>query len=244
MRCGARERRRTIGARVLLLAATIAAAGCTGGQRMPPQTAEDAQRAQQLVERAKATIDEFGAHSDMGSFRDAAKRARGILIVPQAIKAAFIVGGSGGNAVLLARDEKTGSWNGPAFYSLGGASFGLQAGAEAVEVVALALTERGVTKMLTLSVNLGADISVAAGTVGAGAGAATAGTSADVLVYSFNKGLYGGMSLEGSVLTVRDSLNRAYYGKPVTPTDILIRGERRREADDLIGSVSRVAGGR
>src|SRR6185503_9148310 len=97
-----------------------------------------------------------------------------MLILPQMVRAAFIVGGSGGSGVLIARDEKAGKWKGPAFYTLGGASFGFQAGADAAEVVILAMTERGVTKLLSPQVKLGADVSVAAGPVGGGASAATA----------------------------------------------------------------------
>jgi SH3 domain-containing YSC84-like protein 1 len=240
-----RGSRWTAGSRALVLAAVIVASGCAGGQRTPEQVTQDTRQAQQLVDRAKLTVDRFAAQTDMETFRDQASRAQGVLIVPQAVKAAFIIGGAGGDAVLVARDSRTGGWNGPAFYSLGGVSFGLQAGAEAIEVVALAMTERGVTKVLSPSVNLGVDISVAFGPVGAGAGAATAGTSADIIVYSLNKGLYGGMSLQGSVLGVRDSLNHAYYGKAVTPADILVRGEGRKpSAQGLIASVSQVAGGR
>ena len=100
-------------------------------------------------------------------------------------------------------------------------SFGLLAGAEAAELVIVVRTERGVTRLLGSSAKLGGDLSVAAGPVGTGVGAA--GFTADLIILSRAKGLYGGLSLEGSVLAVRDSLNEAYYGKPATPSDILIR---------------------
>jgi lipid-binding SYLF domain-containing protein len=244
MRRTGRRARWSAAAGALVLAVAVVVAGCAGGPRTPEQVAQDARQARLIVDQARMTMDTFGAQADMATFRDQAKRARGVLIVPQAVKAAFILGGGGGNAVLLARDPKTGAWNGPAFYTLGGASFGLQAGAEVIEAVALAMSERGVTKMLSPSVNLGADISVALGTVGAGVGAATAGPSADVVVYSLTKGVYGGMSLQGSVLSTRGALNGAFYGKPVTPSDILVRGEPARpEAQALIASLARVAGG-
>jgi lipid-binding SYLF domain-containing protein len=210
-----------------------------------PARADDAQDSRQLVEKAKLTVEEFQQDPNMGGFRDLAKRAEGMLILPQMVRAAFIVGGSGGSGVLLARDGKTGQWRGPAFYTLGGASFGFQAGADAAEVIILAMTERGVTKLLSPQVKLGADISVTAGPVGVGAAAATAGLSADLVSYSIAKGLYGGFSVDGSVAGVRTALNQAYYGKPVSPTDILIKGEATSpEAAALIERVTQLGGSR
>ena len=113
----------------------------------------------------------------MGALRDLAKKAKGTIDPPQMLRGAFIVGASGGTGVLVARDEKTGKWRGPAFLHPGRASFGFQAGADAAEVIIVAMTERGVTKLLSPQVKLGADISVAAGPVGGGATAATAGSA-------------------------------------------------------------------
>jgi lipid-binding SYLF domain-containing protein len=107
------------------------------------------------------------------------------------------------------------------------------------------MTERGVTKLLSPQVKLGADISVAAGPVGGGTAAATAGLSADRISYSMAKGLYGGFSVDGSVAGVRTALNQAYYGKPVTPTDILVKGAvENPQAAGLLGAVAKLAGGR
>jgi lipid-binding SYLF domain-containing protein len=210
-----------------------------------PASADDAQDARQLVERARLTVEQFQQDPNMGGLRDLAKRAKGMLILPQMFRAAFIVGGSGGSGVLVARDDRTGQWRGPAFYTLGGASFGFQAGADAAEVIILAMTERGVTKLLSPQVKLGADISVTAGPVGAGAAAGTAGLSADLVSYSMAKGLYGGFSVDGSIAGVRTALNEAFYGKAVSPADILIKGEARNpQADALLERVTQLAGAR
>jgi SH3 domain-containing YSC84-like protein 1 len=211
-----------------------------------PARADDAQDARQLVEKAKLTVEQFQSEPNMDGFRELAKKAKGMLILPQMIRGAFIIGASGGSGVLVARDEKAAAqWRGPAFYTLGGASFGFQAGADAAEVIILAMTERGVTKLLSPQVKLGVDISVAAGPVGAGAAAATAGLSADLISFSMAKGLYGGFSVDGSVAGVRTALNQAYYGKPVSPTDILVKGAvKNPQADLLIGAVAKLAGGR
>ena len=225
---------------VVALAATLAL-GLGGG----PARADDASDARQLVEKAKLTVEQFQTDENMGALRDLAKKAKGMLIMPQMLRGAFIVGGSGGSGVLVARDAKANQWRGPAFYTLGGASFGFQVGADAAEVVILAMTERGVTKLLSPQVKLGADISVAAGPVGGGAAAGTAGLSADLLAFSISKGLYGGFSVDGSVAGVREALNHAYYGKPVTPADILIKGAvKNPHASGLLGAVAKLGGGR
>ena len=225
---------------VVALAATLALG--LGGA---PARADDAQDARQLVEKAKLTVEQFQTDENMGALRDLAKKAKGMLIMPQMLRGAFIVGGSGGSGVLVARDAKANQWRGPAFYTLGGASFGFQVGADAAEVVILAMTERGVTKLLSPQVKLGADISVAAGPVGGGAAAGTAGLSADLLAFSISKGLYGGFSVDGSVAGVREALNHAYYGKPVTPADILIKGTvKNPHASGLLGAVAKLGGGR
>jgi lipid-binding SYLF domain-containing protein len=209
-----------------------------------PAMADDAQDARHLVDKARLTFESFMADKDLGpSVRSLVKRAKGVLIYPQVLKGAFLVGVSGGSGVLLAHDAKARKWGGPAFYTIGEASFGLQAGGQASEVILVALTDRGVTALLSTSAKLGADVGVALGPVGAGAEAATANLSADIISYSRAQGLYAGISLEGAVVAARDGLNKAYYGKEVTPTAILVRHEATNpQAAGLIGAVSKAAG--
>src|SRR5262245_59017923 len=207
--------------------------------------ADDAQDASQLVEKTKLTVQQFQSDSNMDTFRDLAKKAHGMLILPQMLRAAFIFGASGGSGVLVAREAPGKPWKGPAFYTLGGASFGFQAGADAAEVIILAMTERGVTKLLSPQVKLGGDVSVAAGPVGAGASAATAGLSADLLSFSMSKGLYGGFSVHGPVVGVRTALNQAYFNQAVSPADILIKGAvKNPDANALLEKVTQISGGR
>jgi len=207
--------------------------------------ANNASDAKQLVEKSKLTFDRFVGMNEMGAFRDLLRKAKGVFISPQVLEGAFIFGLSGGSGVLVARDPGTGSWNGPAFYTVGEASFGLQAGGKASEVVMLAMTDRGVNAMLSPSVKLGADVGVAAGPVGAGASASTANISADILTFALSKGLYAGVSLEGAVVAVRNEWNGAYYKKTgVTPTDILIRKDvSTPDAAKLLAAVSKAATG-
>jgi lipid-binding SYLF domain-containing protein len=195
------------------------------------------------VEKARLALESFTNNSTMGAFRDLIKKAEGVFIAPQVLKGAFVVGASGGNGVLLVRDKKTGQWSEPAFYTIGEASFGLQAGGEASEMILLLMTQRGINSLLASSLKLGVDAGVAAGPFGIGASAATANLSADVLSFSRSKGLYGGVSLDGAVVAVREGLNEAYYGKKVVPTDILVlHAVKNPQADRLIEVVSKLAG--
>ncbi len=203
--------------------------------------ADEKMEADQLVERARMTFDNMVADSNLEAIVDLLKKARGVFICPALLKGAFVVGVSGGSGVFLARGEKT--WYGPAFYTIGGASFGLQIGGQSSEVALVAMTERGVAALLSTSAKLGADAGVAVGPIGIGTAAATANLSADLISFSRAKGLYGGVSLDGAVVAVRDRLNDAYYGKKVSPPDILIRHDvKNSQADGLIEAVEKTAG--
>lgn len=208
--------------------------------------AEDLQEALQLVEKSLMTFNAFIADKDMGpSLQVILKGAKGVLIYPQVLGGAFIFGASGGSGTFLAYDEKANAWSGPAFYTMGQVSFGLIAGGRASEVVLVALTDRGVSALLTTSAKLGADAAIALGPVGAGAEAATANLSGDIISYARNKGLYGGVGVNGAVVAPRDALNAAYYGKEVTPTQILVQREvSNSHANGLIEAVRRQTGGK
>ncbi len=172
--------------------------------------ADDAMEAAHLVEKARLTFQNFMTVDEMKGFRDLMKSARGVFITPQVLKAAFIFGASGGSGVFLAYDSQTGKWSDPAFYTMGEVSFGLQIGGQSSEIILLAMTTRGISAFMSTSLKLGADASIAAGPVGMGAEAATANLSADILSFSRNKGIYGGISLEGAVIATRNSLNQAF----------------------------------
>jgi lipid-binding SYLF domain-containing protein len=209
----------------------------------PPAFADYATEAEQLVVKAQLTLQNFASNPNMAAFLKLAKEAKGVFIAPQILKGAFVVGASGGSGVLLAREKTTGPWAGPAFYTIGEVSFGLQIGGEASEVILLAMTERGVTAFLGNSFKLGGTIGIAAGPMGAGASAASANLSADILSFSLSKGLYGGISLDGAVVAVREGLNTGYYGKELSATDILIRRDvLNKKASKLIETVEKVAG--
>ncbi|HNJ19165.1 MAG TPA: lipid-binding SYLF domain-containing protein, partial [Nitrospira sp.] len=126
-----------------------------------------------LVEQSRMTLSNFLADSNMTWFRDHVPEAKGLFIVPQYMKGALIYGAAGGSGVFVAKDDKTGEWSEPAFFTMGAASFGFQFGAQMSEVVLLVLTQRGVDSLLLGNFKLGADGSVAVGPVGAGVSGAT-----------------------------------------------------------------------
>jgi lipid-binding SYLF domain-containing protein len=226
-----------------LFAMTILLAGALIIIPGSPAYANDKQEAAQLVEKARLTLESFMSDSSIGAFRDLIRKADGVFIAPQVLKGAFLVGASGGNGVLLVRDKKTGQWSEPAFYTIGGASFGLQAGGQASEVILLLMTQRGINSLLASSLKLGVDAGVAAGPFGIGVSAATANLSADVLSFSRSKGLYGGVALDGAVVAIREGLNEAYYGKKVAPSDILVlHAVKNPQAARLIEDITKFAG--
>ncbi len=123
---------------------------------------------------------------------------------------------------MLARDVRTGAWGEPAFFDLVGGSLGLQIGGKASDVIFTIMNDGAVGKILSSRFKLGTDASVAAGPVGAGVGAATTiQFGEDVYVFSKGKGLYGGLTLDGSVFLAKNEWNKAYYGSAVTPTQII-----------------------
>ena len=226
-----------------LMVTVVLAVALVAAPALSTSAADDRQEAEQLVEKAKFTLEDFMSDKNMEAFHDFIRRAKGIYIAPQVLKGAFIVGASGGTGVLLAWDEKQKSWAGPAFDTVGGASFGFQIGGQASEVILLAMTDRGVTSLLSNSLKLGADVGLAAGPVGAGVAASSANLSADILSFARSKGLYGGVSLDGAVMAVRGSLNDAYYGRKVTPTDILVRRDvSNPRSAGLLGAVRKATG--
>ncbi len=176
--------------------------------------------ARTLILRAQATVENFRNDSNMQWVRDNVSYAKAAMIVPQSVKGGFIIGGSGGTGVLLKRRDR--DWSNPAFYTIGSVTIGFQIGGEVSEILLLVMTDRGVERLMTSSFKLGADLSVAAGPVGAGAKAQTV----DVLAFARSKGLYGGINLEGAVIKIRNDYNADYYGRSgIRPRDILIGNE-------------------
>jgi len=195
---------------------------------------------QKLVDMADTTLQNFLSDPEMKWLQQNIGRARAVLIAPEIVKAGFIFGGSGGRAVLIAKEG--GQWHGPAFYTMATASVGFQAGVSVSENVTLVMSEKGLNSMLAANFKLGGDASVAAGPVGAGA---KSDVVADFIAFSRAKGVYGGLNLDGTLVNLSDEWNAAYYGKKVLPPDILIRGTvTNKGASKLVADVAKAAGGK
>ena len=199
----------------------ILAAGLLASAILPATTRADVSL-QDMVNDARSTLANFNADPDLEWFRNHIGEAKAVLIIPTMVKAGFFIGGSGGGGVLIAQDSETGQWRGPAFYSLGAGSIGLQFGIEAAEIVLLVMTESGLNSLLSTSFKLGADASIAAGPVGAGTGTKI---TTDIVSFARSKGIFLGVALDGAVIRSRDDRNEAYYGRAATAADILIRGK-------------------
>jgi lipid-binding SYLF domain-containing protein len=191
--------------------------------------ANDKAEAQALVDKARITFQDFMKDKNYEYLHNNLKNVKGLLIYPQVLKAGFILGGSGGTGVLVVRNEKSKDWSQPAFYTIGAVSFGLQIGGEAAEVIVMAMTQKAIDSLFTTSVKFGGDTSVAAGPYGTGA---KANVTADFISFAKSKGLYAGLNLEGSAVDVRESLNKAYYGKAVTPVQIIVEKKVSNKGSD------------
>jgi SH3 domain-containing YSC84-like protein 1 len=149
---------------------------------------------------------------DQGIPRDLLDRAEAIMVFPGVKKAAFIVGGSGGQGVVSRRTA--GGWSQPAFLNLGGGSVGLQIGASSTDYVLLVMNQEGLKGILEDKFEMGGEASVAAGPVGRTASATTNATlDAGILSYSRSKGAFAGVALKGAVIGHDNDLNQAIYGK-------------------------------
>src|SRR5438552_6148198 len=149
-------------------------------------------------------------------------RAHGIAVIPHVVKGAFGIGGQWGKGLMSQRSEN-GRWSRPAFIEIGGGSFGLQIGVQASDIVLVFTDESGIKGLLKGKVKLGADASA---TAGPGGRKAEVGTDvllrSAVFAYSRSKGLFAGISLDGSVISIDDDANRKVYGKAVTGEQILL----------------------
>ncbi len=228
-----KRKKRWVGVGMVIMA--ILAVGVLFSSYAPARAA-DRDQAQILVDMAQITLKDFMRDPDYRWLRENINRAYGVVIFPQILKGGFIWGASGGTGVLLVRDEKTGNWSEPAFYSIGSVTFGLQIGGEASEVIMLAMTRKAIDSLLSSSFKLGGDASIAIGPVGAGAKASAdiPKVTADFVSLTKSKGLYAGMNLEGALVAVRGSLNKAYYGKDLSPVDILVKNAASNEGADRL----------
>ncbi|MCO6415900.1 lipid-binding SYLF domain-containing protein [Siccirubricoccus sp. KC 17139] len=202
--------------RLIILGITLAGlAGCAGS----PSGGEE----QALVDRATLTVqDILGGGNDHLDAARMLRRARAALVCPRIFRAGFFFGGEGGGCVLVGRDA-AGSWSSPAFYSIGSGSFGLQAGIQDAQMLLLIMNDRALNAVLDSQFKFGADASIAVATIGGSVEASTtAAVGADILAFARTRGLFAGLTLEGSLLSSRSEWNRSYYQQDVSARQIVV----------------------
>lgn len=181
---------------------------------------------QELIDRSKIVFESLlAAPSFKNNIESLLERAKGVIIIPSLFKAGFILGGEGGNGLVMAKTQN-GDWSYPSFVTFASGSIGFQIGIESSEVLLIIMTDRGLHSLMNDSFTLGAEASIAAGPVGVGLSAqTTANFDADIYTYCYSKGLFGGGSLKGSVIKARHSWNEVYYNADnLTAEQILLQG--------------------
>ena len=187
------------------------------------QAADLSTREGNRVQEAAIVLKEIHGVPDKDIPQDLWDRAACVMVVPGLKKAAFIVGGEYGKGLMSCRHN--GEWSAPIFMQVGKGSWGLQIGAQSIDLVLLVMNTNGMEKMLRNKVSLGAEASVAAGPVGRDARAATdVQLKAEVLSYSRTQGLFAGINLSGGVVRADLDDNVDLYGKGIAPRDVVMEG--------------------
>jgi len=208
-----RMRMRFAAASLLLCASFLHASAALAGE-------QEAERAMNAVRVLK----EIMMAPDKRVPSDLLNNAYAVAVIPDVIKAGFVIGGRHGVGVISVK-ASDGTWSNPSFISMSGGSIGFQAGVQSTDVVLVFRTQRGVDSIVHGKFTLGADASVAAGPVGRDAHAATdAQLKAEIYSYSRSRGLFAGVALDGSVLAIDNDANQAVYGEGVTPRRIFAGG--------------------
>ncbi len=187
-------------------------------------TAGHENAAQRIVDRAQVTLNDFIRDPKNIKLRANLDHTKGVLIFPEVLQGGFIIGGAGGTGVFLARDEKTGKWSHPAFFTIGTISLGFQIGGQASAVVILAMNQEAVDSLVLACYTVGGNASIALGPVGAGVekGRSLPDLTGRFISFAKSKGVYAGLDLTGSRISERNRLETAYYGKGVTLEDIIL----------------------
>lgn len=198
-----------------------------------------------LLNDSLTVLEELSNEADESIPSSLISRAKAVIIIPNMLKGGFMVGARYGEGVAVVRDPFTGEWGAPGFITTAGASFGFQVGAQAVDLVLLVMTEKGMKGLLKDKFTLGGDISLTAGPVGRYAEAGTdIMLQGEIYSYSRSKGLFGGVSLKGTVLQPNEEKNARFYGKSINAQGIMMdhrAGKLPETARDFMKSMNRLA---
>ncbi|MDH3664949.1 MAG: lipid-binding SYLF domain-containing protein [Alphaproteobacteria bacterium] len=184
--------------------------------------------AQAIVDDARQVVERFKASNQGATITGLLSAAKGVIIYPSIVKAAFFVGGEGGTGVLLGRGED-GEWSSPAFFTFGAASYGLQIGAEESKVLMIITNDETLSRAAEGGLEFGANATIAAGSEGL-KGSISTDDLQDIYYFAeIERGLFAGINLKGATAVPRDALNAAYYGQPTTAKAIIIDRSRTNE---------------
>lgn len=197
---------------------------------------------QKLIEDSAALAKSLLTDPKWSDYQTQFKRAKGVVIAPDVIKAGIVIGGSGGQCVLVARNNKTGGWSAPSFCAMGEASVGIQIGFEKLEVMLLIMNSSALNRIAGGTAILGGEAGISVGLVGSTIETATTlNMDYDILAFARGQGFYGGVTLEGGYIGPDRAYNHAYYGRSVTAKDIVFGNKVERIEAEVLREALRVA---
>jgi lipid-binding SYLF domain-containing protein len=204
------------------------------------------QKEQDRLRQSYLVVQEIVGMPDKGIPRDLLHKAECVVVFPSVKKAAFVVGASYGRGVMTCRtgEHFRGSWSAPAMFAIEGGSFGFQIGGQATDFVLLIMNEEGARSVMSSKVKLGADASIAGGPVGRTTSAETDTVmKAEILSWSRNRGVFAGISLDGSTLRCNREANKNLYGKELNARQIILQREVKtpRAGQQLIALLNKIS---
>ena len=184
---------------------------------------EDGSKQRKILRTSQMILEEIQKSPDQKIPMSLISKAKAIIVFPTMLKAGFFIGARYGKGIASVRTPETGEWGPPAFLYTTGGSFGFQFGVQAVDLILLVMSQRGLEGLLNEQFTLGGDIALSAGPVGRHAeAAADVFMQGEIYSYSRSKGAFGGISLKGTLITTDLDANLAYYGHPYTSEEILL----------------------
>ena len=192
---------------------------------------------QTMVDRATLTVQDMLGDNGSTDARNMLRKAKGVMVCPRIFKAGFILGGQGGGCIMAGRTRN--GWTNPAFYGLGSGSIGFQIGIQDAQIIFIVLTEKGLQALLDSQFKFGADASVAVVS-----GSTTAALNADIVAFATARGLFAGVSIDGSLISSRSDWNQEYYGQALAAQQIVLSNQGNNPgAEPLREILSRYSGG-